>query len=237
MNRLIGKGIFILSIAISMISLSSSAHAYGSVTLDPGTTYETQELTGFQTTGSMMSGMEVILTFFDGTDTWTEKADWVTTGPDSGQAGVAGQWYLRQSGDTYGSYNNYWTLWGNDIIGVLIHAGPGNTVFDTTFGGSVGTDGSSTGWTFEQITLPNDLEVNATYSNQVALTGFSPVGDLYLDLQILFPIAYNGTFEFLADTDNIRYAGDINPVSEPSMMALFFSGLAGLAGFGWRFRK
>ena len=80
----------------------------------------------------------------------------------------------------------------------------------------------------------------ANYMNCVALTGDPCVGDLFRNLNIDFTNAggfgaAGAPLVFIADTDNIQFAGDITPVPEPATLALFGAGLAGLAAR--RFKK
>ena len=62
-------------------------------------------------------------------------------------------------------------------------------MFDTSFGGSTGTAGSSFGRDFGGFD-PYSGNITATYSNAVALNGAAPVGDLYTNFLLSFG---NGT--------------------------------------------
>lgn len=225
--------IFLL-ISISSLFIASQTLAYTlNVSFNNGTIQETTALTGFATNGAMMDGMNVTATFSAG---GFQTEAWAATGVASG--GVSGTgWSLSESGDTYGGI---WSLNADSAIDRLfLDAGAGDSVFDTTFGGDFGTDGSARGWTFQVDNLTGDWDgnIDVTYIDAVALTGDSPVGDLFRYLDIQFSSGFTGTLGFKQDTDNLEFAGDIQPVPEPATMLLLCSGLAGLAGIRRKFKK
>ena len=239
----IKNGMVLILLVFSVILLSSPVQAAITINYDAGTTYATTALTGYSTYGDMMDGMKVTAFFVGG---GSETAIWEDNGAGNGMAEGL-DWGLYENGDTFTGTWSFSSL--VDISKLLIEAGPGNTVFDLTWPDpngdpntnlDFGTDGSARGWTFDYLGNANDINLNVTYSDLVALNGNAAVGDLYLNLTIEFLDGYAtgaAPFQFRQDTDNLKYSGDITPVSEPSMMLLFFSGLAGLAGFGWKFRK
>lgn len=211
----------------------------GSLTVNfaAGVTNVTTALTGYSTYGDMMSGMNVQAFFQGGT---SQTAVWATTGSGAGAATGTG-WSLSESGDTFGST---WALNNSGdlaISRVLIDAGPGDTVFDTRYLGDIdGTPGSARGWDFTLVSGGDPFNIIATYRDQVALTGQNPVGDLYRYLDIVFQdtlFSSNNTLGFIADTDNILFAGDIKPVPLPGAIVLLGSGLLGLVGIGFRKRR
>jgi hypothetical protein len=222
----------IVNIAVLLLLLSSCSVFADTVIFAPGTTNQTTALTGFSTTGSMMDGMSITAYFSGGS---SQTATWATTGVGEGSA-VGTGWSLAESGDTFGGL---WTLntGTNTMTRLLIDAGPGDTVFDTTAIGDIaGTDGSARGWSFERTSANPGLDVTATYLDYVALTGFAPVGDLFRYLDLSFQQAtgaagFSGIMEYISDTDNLKFAGDLRPVPEPATILLLGAGIVGLIGF------
>ena len=227
------KKCFLLA-ALIVCMLPVVSHSY-SVVFDTGTTYNTQALTGFATTGAMMDGMSVTAYFVGG---GSETLAWADTGASSG--GVSGTgWTLSQSGDTFSGDN--WTLSAASALSrVYINAGPGDTVFDIASNGTTdfnamtdnGTPGSARGLNFA---TPYGGVLTAYYRNSVGVGGNPIVGDLFLVLDLQFS-SFSGSMIFSADTDNLLYAGDIVPTPEPTTMLLLGFGLIGLAG-ARRFKK
>lgn len=236
-----------LAVGLTALGIAGTAAA-GTVTVDylAGTTNTTTALTGYTTTGAMMDGMSVTAYFAGGDSQTLAWADLSSTG-----GGVSGNgWSLNQYGDTF---TQRWTLSAFDasINKIVIDAGPGDSVFDTTFKGDIdGTPGSNRGQNFA-LTSPstNRWNIVATYSDQVALAGADPFGDLFRYLTIDFGsdnsfanYILNGqntpaTLNFLADTDNLKFAGDIAPVPAPATVLLMGAGLAGLIGIRRRKQK
>ena len=219
----------LLMLFFCMLAFAAQSHAYNvTVNYDAGTTQITTQLTGYGTYGDMMDGMAVTAYFSGG---GSQTLSWAGTGAGSG--GVFGTaWSLVEVGDTWDlSDIGSWTLSAtSNITGLFIDAGLGDTVFDTWYGVS-GTAGSANGKPFA-VRSSGTGDIVATYIDQVALTGDAPVGDLYRFLDIQFGAPFADTLKFTADTDNILYAGDIQPIPEPATMLLLGSGLIGLVGFG-----
>jgi hypothetical protein len=222
-----------ICLVIMAALLVLGSQAYATVNFDPGTTHSTTALTGFQTLGDLMVGMSVTAFFSNQT---SQNAIWAATGSGAGAAGGTG-WSLSMTGDTF---SDSWTLSnssGNAISRILIDGQPGDTIFDIT-DPDPGTPGSARGNTFNP-----DAGLVVTYRDLVALTGFAPVGDLYLRLDIQFPngfasgAAAPNTFKFVADTDNAGTPGDIHPTPEPATMLLLGFGLLGLVGARKKFQK
>jgi hypothetical protein len=218
---------FIVPLVASLFLVSVSVAAV-TVNFNVGTVQSTTALTGFSTFGDMMDGMTVRAIFFDGS---TETVLWADTGAGSGAANGV-NFDLTESGDTF---SNNWTLTGSNLVRLTIDAGTGDTVFDTRALGDIeGTTGSARGLDFTLTSAGYNGDITATYFNAVALTGFAPVGDLFRNLDIIFGNPVSETLTFMADTDNLQFAGDIQPVPEPCTMLLLGSGLVGLVGYGRR---
>lgn len=192
----------------------SSADAATTIVLDPGTTNETSAITTNLTTGDQMAGMVVTAFFHDAT---SETAVWAAVPLSNIGQAVGTGWSLSADQDTFSTGPlSRWTLTnlsGKGIVQLLIDGGPGNTVFDTAFGGLSGTANSTLGRNFTPQLGLSLSTIVATYRDAVALTGFPPVGDLFrrLDIQVSNPggLTTGGTYVFLADTDNS--AGAIAP--------------------------
>ncbi len=223
--------LFSAAVAGSCLTFGADAQAGVTVLFNSGTTNVTTALTGFSTSGDEMAGMTVLASFSGGA---TQQAVWATTGSGAGAASGS-MFRLSQSGDTFDSVWTLTNLSGSTLSGLSIDAGKGNTVFDVTWSGD-GTPGSANGKTFSLNSGPSGLDITATYVNLVALTGHSPVGDLYRNLNLAFTNGLNSgdSITFYADTDNLRFAGDIGAVPEPSSLAMASIVVLGLAGYSWR---
>jgi hypothetical protein len=211
-----------------------------------GTVYNT---TGVEDTtfGNEMGGMTVVATIIRQNGT-TFQLNGVWTDGIFGAGGVINwetdllnDFELTVWGDTYtdGIWNldfNYFSQ-SYRLGSLLFNGAPGNTAFDTGFGGAVGTAGSSLGRDFNFTGWGGNI--TATYSNAVSLNGAAPVGDLYTSFLLTFGSGTYGTglsetgflgdpYRLTLDTDNVR---GFTPaaVPEPGSMILLGTGLAGLA--------
>ena len=222
----------LLPVGVSLVLTIGAQALTVSVAYDAGTVNETTALTGFATSGDMMAGMAVTAYFSDG---GSQSLPWATTGAGSG--GVSGtDWSLSETGNTFTSD---WTLLNSRstlLTRLVIDAGPGDTVFDTTAVGDIeGTSGSARGHSFSvsSITaIDSGDTITATYHDAVALTGDAAVGDLFRSLDVKFEdgLSTGSELSFVADTDNLKFAGDIKPVSDSTTtLVSLASALGGLA--------
>ena len=202
------------------------------VNFDGGTTQIIPQIDSIFTSGADMDGMAVTAFFLSG---GSETSIWSTTGAQSGAASGTG-WSISYAGpDTGNPSGNPFIIesTGVPLSRLWIDAGTGMTVFDIN-SSSIGTPGSSTGLTAVEKGNPLGLSVIATYRDQVALDGNSPVGDLYRSLHLEFTSAplLNGTYSLGLDTETAT--GSVNAIPEPSSFAILLTATAGIAVFELR---
>lgn len=196
---------------------------------DTGTAYQTPGISTFTTYGDAMAGMDVWVTFSDGS---VKHTVWSVTGSDSGAATVSGYFSIAESGDTYN--NLAWSLQNLNstlaITSFTMLGVNGDTIFDRTFGGAIGTLNSALGKDFY---ISGNYSVTATYSDILSLTGTSPVGDEFEQLSVAFaPGSYfapNTIASFTQDADNAAVHGTITTVPDGASTALLLG--LGLTAF------
>jgi len=245
-------------IALALIAAASflvvSAKAGIMVVEDPGTQRNVTSISHV-VEGDDMAGILVTATFFDGS---FETVPWAASGVGAGIASGT-DWSLGAIGDTYFTD---WVLTndrGSGLTTLEINAWAGGFVFDLAEGDlglGVGTPTSDLGFTFGAVLSVSpfayylsDADATATYSDHVALSPNSPVGDLYGRLTIAFggssddgldegfpsgggPGNNFEEFSFRTDTDAVE------PVPEPSTVALgLTAAVFGTVGFVVRRRR
>ncbi|BCO07940.1 hypothetical protein GF1_03160 [Desulfolithobacter dissulfuricans] len=236
----------IMFIFLGAALLYTSTAAAVSITYEEGTIWYIDSVVCAGTYGDDMEGMEVSVTFSDGT---METAVWQSLGSGSGGA-FGNNWSLQvENGSTYPNSSHFspWAFESDTAITSLtLDAGSGDFVFDgtRTYASNPilypSTPNSGSGWPFEFADLLSeslfDSSTLATYSNAVALVGTAPVDDLYRTLTIEPNLSsWTGpmSFTFSADTDTVNPA----PVPEPASMILMGTGLAGLTALRRRSKK
>jgi len=232
---------FGLAALLGAVAAAGPVAAYPvDVHLDPGVTQMSPGIIRFPVFGDQMDGMDVTAQFVGG---GAETVIWVDTGPNAGAASGTG-WSLAVSGHTYFP-GGAWTLTTTTaaLTGFTLDGRPGETGFDI-FWGPIGLDdgtpGTSLGRTFTVTSAPDALDIVAIYSDEVALGGADPVGDLFRTLDIRFTnvngLATGQSLTFRADTDNLTYSPLPPPpppppppaeVPEPATLLLLGVGLAG----------
>lgn len=191
-------------------------------------------------TGADMAGMEVTVTFADGSE---DSATWVTTSTAASDPetfeGFAGEamgigWTLQQQGRTQGGICGgepgcpqddllgLWTMTndqdGQAITDVTIDAIAGNILFDR-FLEVEGTAGSSFGRSF----FPEDASVTGSYIGSQFSDPALINPDLFTTLTISWgegALASGQSLRFFADTDRL--------VPVPATVLLLLAGMLGL---------
>lgn len=210
-------------LAIALLGVCSALTFAQTVVTNNLNPKDTTGLTGFATTGAMMAGMTVRVTYGDGS---FDTAVWAATGATSGAATFGGLWTLALTGNSFYDHWEFSTSANlqKSVSSIFLDGGPGQTVFDYIDFSAI-TPGSANGYPFT-ITggIADPSAVTATYSSPLGIGGNAPLGDLFVTLNIDLgsqALAGGQSFTFRADTDNALTSIVVaDPVPEPFTMAL-----------------
>lgn len=209
--------------AFALLPMAASAASINYST--SGSTVYTTAMTGFQTDGSRMVGMQISL---NGGAPVTWGAMGSTWGVDLG--GVV----LTESADTFGGLWSLTVADGATVNSLFFNGIPGRTTFDRSFSPEPGTPGSGAGWDLSGFAnFPGTIGVQ--YLHPLALGAIPPVGDEYVQMLADFSAPTGGalgagSYSFIQDTDNATTDISNDPVvPEPGSLLLLGTGLVAAA--------
>jgi hypothetical protein len=219
----------------STLALCTTALPAQTVTQSLGTQHNAPAIGLFSTLGKNMGGMVVNGVFSDGA---TFTGTWADLGSGLWGVNFGGRFSVTMAADS-NSWSNPFLLrvfgTSNQMTQLTFSGGNNAVVFDRSFGGATGTDSSATGKDFRYLTSTGGIATDSyntlvTYTNAVALTGQSVVGDLFERIVIDFRMPITGTVSgrqarMNFDVDNVLSGSMLLAVPEPSPVVLLGSGM------------
>lgn len=230
--------------AIFGLSLLAAPAFSATVTVNTDSAIEynsTSGIAGYTGTGASLSGATFVATFADGS---SEIGTFSAYNRSTGGVSTTNV-DLVQTGTTYSnafSLTNYST---SALTSLSIDLLTASAVFDLTHGGETGTEGSNLG---RSLIEPSDLgdesgnplegDIVATYSGIVSVGSDASVGDLFTSLVIDLSgtttggLLTNTEWSFIADTDLLVEAGDLQLVAPVPLPATLLPLAVALMGLG-----
>lgn len=220
-ERNVARAALVAATAFAAISLPVAAQT---VTFQPGTPFQTPQLSSSNTFPADMVGMMVTLN-------GGLSAAWGNLG--GGKHGVRfGSVEISMIDGLHTGAPGIWNVIGdssNPVTSIKFSGAPGRTIFDVMPGPDEGTPGSAWGQAFQRNGGSFPGPVTGIYSNLVSITGQAAVGDLYEQLTINFDGGLTSTYNFWADTDNSPFGVPVTAVPEPGTIGLMLAGIAGVS--------
>src|ERR1039457_5672141 len=117
-----------LAVSLGLLAVSASASTINYVADTSGTAYQTRGVATYDTTGGMMSGMEVIVSFADGS---TQTGTWLQTAGNSGSVTAnqtttvipAQSFLMSESSSTWGPSGSSTATTAADYVWTLKNLG------------------------------------------------------------------------------------------------------------------
>lgn len=205
---------------VAILAALATFAAHGvTITTSTGNLHEISYVSDNQTGGPNMAGMEVWVSFADGS---RYSAIWSS----AGSAVLPNYFDIATGSDTYSGLWRIRNFSDSSIVGFGFNGAPGGVVFDKSFQGT-GTRYSGEG---KDLMFNPDRPATILYTDIVAIAGEQPLGDVFASLQVDMansPLAGRAEGLFYQDTDKVY--GQMNRVPEAGSTAILLGlSMAGL---------